>query len=208
MRSAFIERKVFSPSDVHMTLLMLCSPILASSTDFLADFPTSTRDLHQGSIEFNSRDAQILQNYAFVSSQSPDTFIPGCFASWTTAGEAERILRNSSSSYEHSSELAEPCDSSFETIGGFQAMVPNVHLTGRNPFSQTETTTDLLPIVPQGHEDPISQPAKNHKTKRGPFKSRDRREQTARTRQIGSCIRCRLLRIRVSAFGCLHTKFY
>lgn len=34
--------------------------------------------------------------------------------------------------------------------------------------------------------------------KRGPFKTLDLREQTAQTRKIGSCIRCRMQRIRVS----------
>jgi hypothetical protein len=40
-----------------------------------------------------------------------------------------------------------------------------------------------------------------HKTtpvKRGPFKDQDSREKTALTRKIGSCIRCRMQRIRVS----------
>lgn len=35
--------------------------------------------------------------------------------------------------------------------------------------------------------------------KRGPFRSNDERERTAETRKIGSCIRCRMQRIRVSA---------
>ena len=41
--------------------------------------------------------------------------------------------------------------------------------------------------------------------RRGPFKNHDQREQTAHTRKIGSCIRCRMQRIRVSAnfFCCL-----
>ncbi len=33
--------------------------------------------------------------------------------------------------------------------------------------------------------------------RRGPFKDHDQREKTARTRKIGSCIRCRIQRIRV-----------
>lgn len=35
-------------------------------------------------------------------------------------------------------------------------------------------------------------------SKRGPFKNNEVREQTAETRRIGSCIRCRMQRIRVS----------
>lgn len=34
--------------------------------------------------------------------------------------------------------------------------------------------------------------------RRGPFKDHDQRERTARTRKMGSCIRCRMQRIRVS----------
>jgi len=37
-------------------------------------------------------------------------------------------------------------------------------------------------------------------TKRGPFKDQDSREKTALTRKMGSCIRCRMQRIRVSPF--------
>lgn len=40
----------------------------------------------------------------------------------------------------------------------------------------------------------------NHKppgTKRGPFKNQEKRQQTAYVRKIGSCIRCRMQRIRV-----------
>ncbi len=36
--------------------------------------------------------------------------------------------------------------------------------------------------------------------KRGPFKTNDEREATAETRKIGSCIRCRMQRIRVSTY--------
>lgn len=41
----------------------------------------------------------------------------------------------------------------------------------------------------------------HHRTpsaRRGPFKDHDQREKTAHTRRIGSCIRCRMQRIRVS----------
>lgn len=41
---------------------------------------------------------------------------------------------------------------------------------------------------------PMSRPA----ARRGPFKNNDDREKTAQTRKIGSCVRCRMQRIRVS----------
>lgn len=42
-------------------------------------------------------------------------------------------------------------------------------------------------------------PQRTLPARRGPFKDFDQRERTARTRKIGSCIRCRMQRIRVSA---------
>lgn len=39
--------------------------------------------------------------------------------------------------------------------------------------------------------------------KRGPFSNKQKREQTAETRKIGSCIRCRMQRIRVSVLECI-----
>jgi hypothetical protein len=42
--------------------------------------------------------------------------------------------------------------------------------------------------------------------RRGPFKDLEKREKTARTRKIGSCIRCRMQRIRVSSFLSLGLK--
>lgn len=53
-------------------------------------------------------------------------------------------------------------------------------------------------IVPQGNGLEVVLP--NHKppsTKRGPFKNQEKRQQTAHVRKIGSCIRCRMQRIRV-----------
>jgi hypothetical protein len=41
-------------------------------------------------------------------------------------------------------------------------------------------------------------PQRSTPVKRGPFKDQDQREKTALTRKIGSCIRCRMQRIRVS----------
>lgn len=42
-------------------------------------------------------------------------------------------------------------------------------------------------------------PPPQRSSKRGPFRDNALREQTARTRRMGSCIRCRMQRIRVSA---------
>ena len=46
-------------------------------------------------------------------------------------------------------------------------------------------------------------------TKRGPFKDQDSREKTALTRKMGSCIRCRMQRIRASSFSfCFPASFF
>lgn len=58
---------------------------------------------------------------------------------------------------------------------------------------------DFFPLVPQ--EDDLALMLPNQKppaTKRGPFKDLQKREKTAQVRKIGSCIRCRMQRIRVS----------
>lgn len=57
---------------------------------------------------------------------------------------------------------------------------------------------DHCQAVPQGSGLEVVLP--NHKppsTKRGPFKNPEKRQQTAHVRKIGSCIRCRMQRIRV-----------
>lgn len=58
---------------------------------------------------------------------------------------------------------------------------------------------DYLPLVSQGSDLTLMMPnQKPPATKRGPFKDRETREKTAHVRKIGSCIRCRMQRIRVS----------
>jgi hypothetical protein len=57
---------------------------------------------------------------------------------------------------------------------------------------------DHCQVMPQGNGLEVVLP--NHKppsTKRGPFKNQEKRQQTAHVRKIGSCIRCRMQRIRV-----------
>lgn len=53
-----------------------------------------------------------------------------------------------------------------------------------------------------GQDDRVADFYPHHKTtpvKRGPFRDQDQREKTALTRKMGSCIRCRMQRIRVSS---------
>lgn len=62
---------------------------------------------------------------------------------------------------------------------------------------------DRTPLVnKQPRELDIVQPHQRPPAaRRGPFKSNDDRQKTAETRRIGSCIRCRMQRIRVSSFN-------
>lgn len=49
-------------------------------------------------------------------------------------------------------------------------------------------------------------PQRTLPAKRGPFRDQDQREKTARTRKMGSCIRCRMQRIRVSVHQPMHCR--
>lgn len=71
----------------------------------------------------------------------------------------------------------------FSSVQGFDVKekAPSLDMQGQS------TTFDLFP-----HQRTI--PAR-----RGPFKDHGMREKTARTRKMGSCIRCRMQRIRVSS---------
>lgn len=73
--------------------------------------------------------------------------------------------------------------------------------------SRYSAAVGFIPLDGSGDGAPAHQPANldivsSHQrpppAKRGPFKSNVERERTAETRKIGSCIRCRMQRIRVS----------
>ncbi|KAI0013403.1 hypothetical protein F4779DRAFT_563429 [Xylariaceae sp. FL0662B] len=75
---------------------------------------------------------------------------------------------------------------------------PGVHARqysmARNATAQE---VDRTQIAGQSHElDIVHANQRPPPSKRGPFKSNDEREKTAETRRIGSCIRCRMQRIR------------
>lgn len=68
-------------------------------------------------------------------------------------------------------------------------------------FMPTETMHHFGHVPVMMHEGEVSAMAPNQKptpTRRGPFKDQRTREETAATRKMGSCIRCRMQRIRVS----------
>lgn len=50
----------------------------------------------------------------------------------------------------------------------------------------------------------VSNPMNRPAARRGPFKNNDDREKTAQTRKIGSCVRCRMQRIRVGTSRLYH----
>lgn len=79
--------------------------------------------------------------------------------------------------------------------------VPYGYGASNLPMDSDEQATDM-----QG---PAADGAYLHArtTKRGPFRDHDERLATAYTRRIGSCIRCRMQRIRVSHESCTHCRF-
>lgn len=84
-------------------------------------------------------------------------------------------------------------------VEGYQP--PSQYVTSRgyiSPEAGHSGSFDYFPLVPQGSDLALGQ--RNDKpppTKRGPFKDLQKREKTAQVRKIGSCIRCRMQRIRV-----------
>lgn len=71
-----------------------------------------------------------------------------------------------------------------------QYSVTQVHVHTEVDTSRMHTQSRELDFVPPNQRPP---PAR-----RGPFRNQHDRERTAETRRIGSCIRCRMQRIRVS----------
>lgn len=71
-----------------------------------------------------------------------------------------------------------------------QYSVTQVHVHAEMEASRMHTQSRELDFVPPNQRPP---PAR-----RGPFRNQHDREKTAETRRIGSCIRCRMQRIRVS----------
>lgn len=67
-----------------------------------------------------------------------------------------------------------------------------------SPEASHSGTFDYFPLVPQGSDLALMpRHDKPPPTRRGPFKDLQKREKTAQVRKIGSCIRCRMQRIRV-----------
>jgi hypothetical protein len=73
-----------------------------------------------------------------------------------------------------------------------QYSAPQPHVNTEVDRSQAPGQSREIDII-QTHQRPM--PAK-----RGPFRNQNDRERTAETRRIGSCIRCRMQRIRVGGF--------
>ena len=183
-------------------MLIICSPMLASPTCSSIESPLEARYIDQRSPYVYPANLQIPQDGTAVLVRCPEPPVPPYHALQVTTIHPETSLRTPQSTYEQGLGAIEVVHATFGKFDGFHANAMNNGLVDRNPFSHTKPAGDLPSIPPQRSDIAISQPLRNYRTKRGPFRSRFHREQTAKTRQIGSCIRCRLLRIRVSAFGC------
>lgn len=68
----------------------------------------------------------------------------------------------------------------------------------RNPDSTLSGGAKGLEMQTRSDFDAVYKPHHRTSARRGPFKDHEKREKTAQTRRIGSCIRCRMQRIRVS----------
>lgn len=79
------------------------------------------------------------------------------------------------------------------------------YMSPRNEATQYSSNTGYPPLGVETrltnhstHLDVVSNQQRPPPSRRGPFKSKAERDKTAETRKLGSCIRCRMQRIRVS----------
>jgi hypothetical protein len=84
------------------------------------------------------------------------------------------------------------------TYGGMSAQYDIPHGYG-DPDSIMTASPDVLQMQGRSNFGVVYNPhQRTPSARRGPFKDHEKREKTAHTRRIGSCIRCRMQRIRVS----------
>lgn len=145
-------------------------------------------------------------NHRFLKSEASPTFVksegtdPGFAVSGFHSNTAPHHTA-AETSYTHSG-LARP-EGSFvrQSVVGYQTQPPQYSfLHGYNPTDGLNAEqVDRFQLAQQGGGLEVVMP--NQKppiTKRGPFRNQEKRKQTAHVRKIGSCIRCRMQRIRVS----------
>lgn len=82
-------------------------------------------------------------------------------------------------------------------VAKYQAQYPTAHGLMSAEATQRQSFEYFLPSQTDESDMIMPNQKKPAATKRGPFKDPQKRQKTAKTRKIGSCIRCRMQRIRV-----------
>lgn len=145
-------------------------------------------------------------NHAYLKSEASPTFVksegadPGYQVSGFQ-GNAAPLHTASEPPYTHSG-ITRPEDNyARQSVVGYQAPPPQYSFlhgyTAADGLNAEQM--DRFQLAQQGSGLEVVMP--NQKppiTKRGPFRNQEKRKQTAHVRKIGSCIRCRMQRIRVS----------
>jgi hypothetical protein len=115
-------------------------------------------------------------------------------------GNAEPLHTSTEASYPHPI-LAMPESYARQNMMSYQAPPSQYHFL--HSYAPTDGLSaeqiDCFQLAQQGSGlEVVMANQKPPITKRGPFRNQEKRKQTAHVRKIGSCIRCRMQRIRVS----------
>lgn len=175
----------------------------------LQGYPPLQPTSHLSSQPTTSSDAMVYAaqdtNHGYLKSEASPTFVKseGTDTGLPVSGfqsNAAPLHTAAETSYTHSS-FARPDETyARQSIVGYPAPPPHYSfLHGYTPTDGLNAEQmDRFQLAQQGSGLEVVMP--NQKppiTKRGPFRNQEKRKQTAHVRKIGSCIRCRMQRIRV-----------
>lgn len=175
----------------------------------LQGYPPLQPTSHLSSQPTTSSDAMVYAaqdtNHGYLKSEASPTFVKseGTDTGFPVSGfrsNATPLHTAAETSYTHSG-LARPDENyARQSVVGYQAPPPHYSfLHGYTPTDGLNAEQmDRFQLAQQGSGLEVVMP--NQKppiTKRGPFRNQEKRKQTAHVRKIGSCIRCRMQRIRV-----------
>lgn len=175
----------------------------------LQGYPPLQPTSHMSNQPTNSSDTMVYAaqdtNHGFLKSEASPTFVksegadPG-FPISGFQGNAAPSHTVGETPYTHSG-IARPENYARQGVVGYQAPPPQYSFLHGYPPTDglSAEQLDRFQLVQHGNALEVVMP--NHKppiTKRGPFRNQEKRKQTAHVRKIGSCIRCRMQRIRVS----------
>lgn len=167
-------------------------------TSHLSNQPTTSSD----TMVYAAQDT----NHGYLKSEASPTFVKseGAEPVFPVSGfpsNAAPLHTAAETPYTHSGLVRPEENYARQSVVGYQAPPPHYSfLHGYNPTDGLNAEQmDRFQLAQQGNGLEVVMP--NQKppiTKRGPFRNQEKRKQTAHVRKIGSCIRCRMQRIRVS----------